>query len=260
MNPIISQLKNIQHRIDKDLLDRSVPGIFIYAVLWPLVFWPLGLHHSQPFFCWGLASALAGLSLLRLLHKQTTNKFYSKSPKYWLWVFAVLSLSQAALWGLLLCYSLADPDLEPVRFLVALAIGGMSSGAMLALMPRLRIANVNILLILAPAILLSTFFLQNFSMSVLLLVYLLYLMMLGRRSHNEYIRAFKIEIELESRRQELEISNKIDPLTQIYNRGHFNTAFKYLWRWHNKNGVEDLRKCRYYLDRLISRIEEREPR
>lgn len=54
-------------------------------------------------------------------------------------------------------------------------------------------------------------------------------MMLGRRSHDEYIRAFKIEYELESKRQELEISNKIDPLTQIYNRGHFNTVFKYLW-------------------------------
>lgn len=40
----------------------------------------------------------------------------------------------------------------------------------------------------------------------------------------------------------------------------WQTAFKYLWRWHNKNGIEDLRKCRYYLDRLISRIEAREPR
>ena len=40
----------------------------------------------------------------------------------------------------------------------------------------------------------------------------------------------------------------------------WQTAFKYLWRWHNKNGIEDLRKCLYYLDRLISRIEAREPR
>ncbi len=229
MDPIVSQLKNIQYRIDKDLLDRSVPGIFIYAILWPLVFLPLGFHHSQPFFSWTLTLALAGLSLLRLIHKQTTDKFYAKSPKYWLWIFTLLSLSQAGLWGLLLCYSFADVDLGPLRHLVALAIGGITNGAMLSLMPRLGIAHANILLILGPAILLSTFFLQDFSMSILLLVYLLYLVMLGRRAHGEYIRAFEIEIELESRRQELEISNKIDPLTQIYNRGHFNTAFKYLW-------------------------------
>lgn len=30
-------------------------------------------------------------------------------------------------------------------------------------------------------------------------------------------------------------------------------AIKYLWRWKRKGGVEDLRKARWYLDRLISR-------
>lgn len=29
-------------------------------------------------------------------------------------------------------------------------------------------------------------------------------------------------------------------------------AIKYLWRWKIKNGVEDLRKCRWYLERLIA--------
>jgi len=32
-------------------------------------------------------------------------------------------------------------------------------------------------------------------------------------------------------------------------------AFKYLWRWPYKNGLEDLRKCRWYLDRLILQLE-----
>jgi hypothetical protein len=27
---------------------------------------------------------------------------------------------------------------------------------------------------------------------------------------------------------------------------------KYLWRWRDKGGIEDLRKCKWYLDRLIS--------
>lgn len=37
----------------------------------------------------------------------------------------------------------------------------------------------------------------------------------------------------------------------------FNTAsaIKYLWRWKLKNGVEDLKKARWYLDRLISALE-----
>ena len=28
-------------------------------------------------------------------------------------------------------------------------------------------------------------------------------------------------------------------------------AIKYLWRWKSKNGAEDLRKARWYIDRLI---------
>lgn len=32
-------------------------------------------------------------------------------------------------------------------------------------------------------------------------------------------------------------------------------AIKYLWRWKHKNGAEDLKKARWYLDRLISRVE-----
>ena len=30
-------------------------------------------------------------------------------------------------------------------------------------------------------------------------------------------------------------------------------AIKYLWRWKRKGGVEDLRKARWYIDRLITR-------
>lgn len=33
-------------------------------------------------------------------------------------------------------------------------------------------------------------------------------------------------------------------------------AFKYLWRHRSKNGVEDLKKARWYLNRLIEAVEE----
>lgn len=32
-------------------------------------------------------------------------------------------------------------------------------------------------------------------------------------------------------------------------------VIKYVWRWKRKNGVEDLRKARWYLDRLIQQQE-----
>jgi len=36
----------------------------------------------------------------------------------------------------------------------------------------------------------------------------------------------------------------------------WQNSFKYLWRWPYKSKpIEDLHKCRWYLDRLISHIE-----
>ncbi|OAB33867.1 DUF3310 domain-containing protein [Paenibacillus glacialis] len=35
---------------------------------------------------------------------------------------------------------------------------------------------------------------------------------------------------------------------EAYNTG---AAIKYLWRWKMKNGVEDLQKARWYIERLI---------
>lgn len=35
----------------------------------------------------------------------------------------------------------------------------------------------------------------------------------------------------------------------------WQNAFKYLWRWPYKNGVQDLRKAQWYLDRLIKQME-----
>lgn len=34
-------------------------------------------------------------------------------------------------------------------------------------------------------------------------------------------------------------------------------CIKYLWRWQHKNGIEDLRKAAWYLNRLIKEQEEK---
>lgn len=33
-------------------------------------------------------------------------------------------------------------------------------------------------------------------------------------------------------------------------------AIKYLWRWKQKNGAEDLKKARWYIERLIKEVED----
>ena len=47
------------------------------------------------------------------------------------------------------------------------------------------------------------------------------------------------------------LAGHIDPVA-AYLTGQ---ALKYLWRWHLKNGVEDLKKAKWYLERLIEKEE-----
>ncbi len=51
---------------------------------------------------------------------------------------------------------------------------------------------------------------------------------------------------------------KIEPIDVIedWQLGyHDGNAVKYLSRWRHKGGVEDLKKARWYLDRLIASLE-----
>ena len=51
---------------------------------------------------------------------------------------------------------------------------------------------------------------------------------------------------------EAALTCQTDP-TQAWLTGQ---VLKYLWRWPLKNGVEDLKKADFYLDRLIAKMEE----
>ena len=50
---------------------------------------------------------------------------------------------------------------------------------------------------------------------------------------------------------EAALSSQTDPVAAFLT----GQSLKYLWRWPSKNGLEDLRKARWYLDRLIKRME-----
>jgi len=103
---IDSKINVIEKRTDMDLLDRSIPGLIIYALLWPLIFIPVNFHTLQPQISWGFTAGLGGLSILRYLLKLTTKSIYQSSPQKWLVIFATLSIGQAALWGGGICLNI----------------------------------------------------------------------------------------------------------------------------------------------------------
>lgn len=61
----------------------------------------------------------------------------------------------------------------------------------------------------------------------------------------------------------LETIDVIDAFTENlegYEAAYTANILKYVCRWKEKNGVEDLKKARWYMDRLIEKIENPEPK
>lgn len=59
----------------------------------------------------------------------------------------------------------------------------------------------------------------------------------------------------------LEAINVIEAFTDGLNGGeatNTGNVLKYMLRWHKKNGLEDLKKAQWYLNRLIKYVEKKE--
>ena len=214
-----------------DLLTRSMSGVFIYAFIFPAIFFPLGFNKLQPEISWLFAIGMLLVSSLRLVHSVYTSIIYAKNPKLWRILFQFLSLLHGIILGLFFAMTMYDSILEPIKTVSFMTIGGVCAASVISLSPRIGIALCNLFFLVIPTVYAAFFITDSYPVGFMIIVYSCYLVLVGMRSNKEYLRGFVIEAQLEKQRQELEQLNKIDPLTHIYNRGYFNTAYDI--QWHN---------------------------
>ena len=147
--------------------------------------------------------------------------------------FCFLSLGQAFITGSLFALILSDiTRFSLIYDAVLFSIIAIAGSALVALTPTLWLAFSNFTLLLFPSFVASIVFSpHHISYSFLVALYFLYMLSIAVRNNKEYYRAFNIEKQLAKKGAALEQMNKMDPLTHIYNRGHFNTTYQY--QWHN---------------------------
>lgn len=222
---------NIQRRIDMDLLSRSMNGTVVYAVMLPMVFWPFDFYLLQPMLSTVFALSMLLISILRGFHKLLTKQLYRYSANLWRNLFFFLSLCHAATLSTFFVFSIYDERFTPIIHVTMLAIGGISSGAVVALIPRIKFCLINLSVLLIPSIVAGVIINDKFPYAGMLTLYFGFIAMIGVRSSEEYIRSFKIELKLDEQKSELERQGKIDALTNIYNRGYFNIELEKQWEY-----------------------------
>lgn len=222
-------LDNIQRKVDFDLLNRSLLGMLIYPLFWPIIIFSNDFYIKHSLISWGIMSALIGVSFFRLTHYFFSRTLYVLSRKGWFVSFVTLTFLQSIIWGYILFVSIISNDFLSIRSMILLVIGGISSASLHALIPKFWVALVSTCLMLVPSMISLVCLNQDHSITLLIFIYCFYLLITGKKLNQDYTMNHKIKRELELTKKDLEKESQIDSLTGIYNRGHFDDYFYFQW-------------------------------
>jgi diguanylate cyclase (GGDEF)-like protein len=226
---LIDKDLEIQRRIDMDMLSRSMSGVLAYAIMLPLVFWPFDFYILQPTLSTWFALSMLFFSILRGFHKLITEQLYEYSATLWRNLFFFLSLCHASILSTFFVLSIYDERFISVIHVTMLAMGGIASGAVVALLPRIKFSLVNLGVLLVPSIVAGFIIKDKMPYAGMIAAYFGFISLIAIRSSKEYFRSFKIEQILDEQKNELERQSKTDALTNIYNRGYFNIELEKQW-------------------------------
>lgn len=214
MVKIDSNQINIEKRLAQDLVKRMGMGIYAYPVLWSVVGAGGALHQNNTTLYYSALIIFALLSLVRALHFKTLKKVAEDRIAQWLNVLRILNVPSSLIWGCLLAYSLAG-DNQPLILLMTFSTAGIVAGGVYNFAPDFKLSSSFILSLVLPAIAVTAFISQAWFLTLLLVVYLGFIMHMASNQKNDYWGLLNNELELEKK-------SHTDALTNLDNRRYFD--------------------------------------
>jgi diguanylate cyclase (GGDEF)-like protein len=216
----------LSRRTSKDISKRSVAGIFIYPVFWPLLSYGSDFHHSYPSTVLTVTLLNIVISLARAMHVYYHDRISDSSLVAWMRVSSLLVISQGLIWGAMFALSILA-DNEEFQFFMTLSSAGVAAGGTNTFAPNKLLASTFAVILILPAILASVY-LDNFIVATVLTAYLFYIFGLGRNQYSEYWRSIETELLLEKQ-------SRTDSLTQLDNRRFFDEKLNELCHLSSRN-------------------------
>ena len=225
----LSMDEKFTQRSDIDFLRRSMPGVIIYIVTWPLLCWSLDYYQLHPKLSITFTALFVSVSLLRIFHAYLTQFVYKSYPGVWRSTLYVLSLSHSLILSTLLIISVTTPQYDKVALPVIIMASAIGCGAVASLSVKYRFTQIYLASLVLPIIVTAHTTEQFQYLSIMFLVLWTYFFFLLRRYSKEYRRAFHIENELLENQKKLEALNITDALTGIFNRQYFDSSLDAQW-------------------------------
>jgi len=234
----VNSLDDFQRQSDLDFILSARIGLVIQILGWFTIVALTGFYSMQPVLTLKLSWLLLIISLLRYTHIALHHYFYVKSSRMWMFVHYFLLLLQCVFWSGFYVYQVSLDELSPTLVATVLLIAVVCNGAVFTMRSKLVMTQVYFAATLLPAAYLSWSQPNLHFLSALITVYWLYLVGVALRSHKQYQGNYVARLNLTKNSQSIELKDKIDSLTKIYNRSFFEDCFEYQWQLAVRNGTD----------------------
>lgn len=217
----------LDFRVARDLAKRSIPGIFIYPIFWPILAYGSGFATSHPLITFSITLIMVTCSILRFYHVQSLRQLSIEKMPLWhkglyFWIFP-----QVVSWGSMFAYAMFIDNSYFLLFM-AFSSSGIVAGGVNTFAPKLRLSLWFLIAVLGPPIIVGFFLTEHWVIGLLCVTYFIYMVGLSRNQNREYW----VSIENE---QVLARQSRTDALTKLDNRRFFDEKLNELVHLSSRN-------------------------
>lgn len=220
----------MNRRVFSDLRNRSTHGLIFYPIAVLIVISSDGFYARHFDFCLSFLLSMGGICVLRLVHlsiDRWISKSYATGNQF---ILAGSVALTALIWGIFFARFMALEDEFTTQLLMAICSVGLSAGGVVTYVPSLNLSLVFNFFILSPAIVRMYIEQVNPHLVLAILIFSIYLMVIAYKANQEYHHALQNEFLLLKKSEELNTLSRIDVLTGLYNRRHFEERFAHEWQ------------------------------
>lgn len=224
---VVGSHLEVDVRVAFDTQKRMALGVLIYPFIWLINGIGSGIFLEQPLLFWGALCLFVIVAAIRWLHLRSLKRDDGFSIKRWKSWLIWLLMPHSLLWGGLFAYSLQQPN-SMFLMLMTFSTAGLVPGGTDNFAPNLKLGVFFVLSMILPAILVTLSVTHQWAMTLLLLVYMFFILDLAKRQSQAYWGSLNNELVLAK-------LSRTDALTQLDNRRFFDEKLNELCHLTSRN-------------------------
>ena len=178
-------------RTDIDFLRRSMPGVAVYIITWPLLCWTLDYYSLHPVLSYSFVVLFVGISVLRIIHAYSTRFIYETHTNLWRAILYALSIAHNVLLSTLLVMAVTFPEYEQIALPIIIMVSAIACGAVSSLSVKYKFSQYYLASLVLPIIITAQSTPRYSYLSIMFIILWVYFYFLLRRFNQEYRSAFE---------------------------------------------------------------------